>query len=133
MVVGVAVGNTGVGRATVGVGVGVTVKVGTAVGVAVKVGPAVGVTVGVKLGRGGAVDLGVDTAGRGKVAVGVAVGVKVGTAADRPRAAQPAAASRQSSSSVRTLRARCPRREAGQTDMRRYLGGSGDRGNSCAL
>ena len=69
---------------------------GVKVGVAVKVGRAVGVTVGVKLGRGVAVDLGVDTAVRGKV--GVVVKVAVGTAADRPRAAEPAAASRQNSS-----------------------------------
>ena len=102
------------------VGVGVTVGVGETVGV--------GVTVGVKVGRGVAVDLGVDTAVRGKG--GVAVGVGVSTAAGRPRAAQPAVASRQSSSRLRALRARRPRREAGGTDMRRHLGGSGDRGGT---
>ena len=74
----------------------------------------VGVTLGVKLGRGVAVDLGVDTAVRDKVAVGV------GTAADLPRAAQPAAASRQSSSPAKH-QTRCIRGETGETDMRGRL------------
>ncbi len=79
-----------------------------------------------------------------RVGVGVKVGVAVkvgtariakegvGTAAGRPRAAQPAATSRQSNS-VRALRARRPRRGAGQTEMRRHLGRSEEQGEQVRI
>ena len=84
-----------------GVGVTVGVKVGVTVGVSVGVG--VGVTVGVKVGTA-----------RKRTGTGVAVGAAVGTAADRPRAAQPPATSRQSSSSPAKHQTRCIQGETGK-------------------
>ena len=108
---------------TVWAGAARVLKVGETVGV--------GVTVGVKVGRGVAVDLGVDTAVRGKVGGAVGVGVRgdrvsgavgVSTAGGRPRAAQPAPASRQSSSS-RPRQARVTTVGKGETDIRGRLCG----------
>ncbi len=96
-------------------GVGVTVDVGTAVGVTVGVDVAVGVTVGVGVAVGVAVKVGKVRGDK------VAVAVAVSTAAGRPRAAQPAPASRQSSNSPAKPQTRWIRGETGETDMRGCL------------
>ena len=87
-----------------------------------------GVGEGVTVGRGIAVAVGVKV-GTARIArVGVAV--EVATTASRPRAAQPATASRQSSSSPAKHQTRWLRGETGETGIYHRLGRSGERGTA---